>query len=377
MADIFGRTQDDYKIVRQRVKDGTWDRTQARLAERRPESLPKHDFNAFGSGVPRQHARATEDQQALGFLTNNMLAIQTMIDEIMYTAYRLPDYAYINTAISEGATSYGVRVMDRVGRADRISAPGQDAPLATTAQALVTVPMFYYGLDAAWTIDELRGAMFGGIPLDTQSVDAAVTGSLETMEAVALTGGGFEGVTGLINHGSAASPTGTQVQLYTQAANMAFDDLTSEQIRTLINTDVSRIIENSRETLGRNVDTGMTVMLPGLQYDLLTTRYLGDNAERTIMRGLREDNPWTHFTNGSPLNIVRMLELDSALNPGSTSDQMVVMLKHERVAEIGVSIMPRVITILNKGRDMVAQVESKYSELFFKRPNVSIYHRAI
>ena len=37
---------------------------------------------------PEEFKRATQDVQAIGFLTNNMLAIQTMIDEIMYTAYR-------------------------------------------------------------------------------------------------------------------------------------------------------------------------------------------------------------------------------------------------------------------------------------------------
>ena len=52
----------------------------------------------------------------MGYLTNNLLAIQTMADEIMYTAYRLPQFVYLNTAIPEGATSYGVRVRDRVGR---------------------------------------------------------------------------------------------------------------------------------------------------------------------------------------------------------------------------------------------------------------------
>ena len=45
-----------------------------------------------------------------------------------------------------------------------------------------------------WSVDELRGAMFGNIALDTQSIEAAVTGSLEKMEAVAFTGGGFDGV---------------------------------------------------------------------------------------------------------------------------------------------------------------------------------------
>ena len=105
----------------------------------------------------------------------------------------------------------------------------------------------------------------------------------------------------------------------------------------------------------------MTVYLPGEQYDLLTTRYIGDNAERTLMRSIMEDNPWTHFTKGQPISIERVIELDSALNPGSTSDRMIVGLKHERVAEMGVSISPRVLRVMDKGRVITAQVESRSS----------------
>ena len=378
MADIFGKNPEHYQVVRQLMKDGTWDRQQHTNAEMRPHvRTPVHDFDALGRGLKwdKELERATQDQQAMGFLTNNLLSIQTVVDEILYTDYRLPEFVSINTSIEEGATSYGVRVQDRTGRAVRISAPGQDAPNATVSQALVPRQIFYYGLDGIWSLDELRGAMFSGIPLDTQSIEAAVMGSLETMESVALTGGGYPNTTGLINH--SAGTGDDDVNLQTQGGSMTFADLTSEQIRTLINGDISWVISQSMETIGRNIKMGMTVYLPGEQYDLLTTRYLGDNAERTIMRGLVEDNPWTHFTKGSPLNIERLLELDAASNPGSTTDQMVVGLKHPRIAEIGVSIMPRVITILNKGRDYVAQVESKYADFWFKRPTLVRYRRAI
>ena len=320
--------------------------------------------------MPAQFQRATEDAQAVGYLTNNLLAIQTAIDEVMYTAYRLPDYVHINTAIPEGAQSYGVRVRDRVGRAKRVSAPGWDAPSATVSETLVTQPMFYYGLDAEWSIDELRGAMMAGTPLDTESVDAAVMGSLETMEAVALTGGGYEGVTGLLNHPT----TGTDAVTHTtQGSNMDIATLSSVNIRNLINGRLSNVIEVSKETLGRNINMGMTVYLPGTQYDLLTTKYIGDAAERTVMRSIMEDNPWTHFTKGSPLMIERVLELDSALNPGATMDRMIVGLKHERVAEMGVSITPRVLRIMDKGRVICAQVESKFSNLFVKRADTIQY----
>ena len=369
MPDIFGREPEQYTLVRALQESQQWDRYQRANAERRPTSLPQHNFGALGQGVPLELTRATEDAQAVGYVTNNLLAIQTMIDEIMYTAYRLPEYVHINTSISEGASSYGVRVLDRRGQSERVSAPGYDAPSATVSQSLVTREMFYYGLDAEWSIDELRGAMMAGIPLDTQSIEAAVTGSMEKLEAVALYGGGYAGVTGLINH-----TTSGDGMVNVSTAGQTFAGGTAEQIRTEITNEISKVIEGSRETLGRNINTGMTVYLPGTQYDLLTSRYLGDNAERTVMRGLMEDNPWTHFTNGSPLSIARVLELDSALNPGSTVDRMITALKHERVAEMGVSIMPRVLRIIDQGRVITAQVESKFSNLFVKRPN-TIYYR--
>ena len=336
------------------------------------ESTPQHDFTALGGGIPGwMQQRASEDAQAVGYLTNNLLAVQTMIDEIMYTAYRLPQFVYINTSIPEGARTYGVRVMDRVGRAiQRIAAPGYEAPSATVSQALVTQEMHWYGLDAEWSIDELRGAMMTGVPLDTQSIEAAVTGTMETMEAVALTGGGYT-EQGLLN----LATTGDDAVNTANASN-TFASLTTLQVRDAINAEISKVIENSRETLGRNITTGMTVYLPGTQYDLLTSRYVGDNAERTIMRTLMEDNPWTHFT-GNPLAIERVLELDSALNPGVSNDRMITALKHERVAEMGVSIMPRVLKVMDMGRVVTAQVEAKFSPLFVKRPSTIYYLESV
>ena len=368
--DIFGRNPEDYQVVRAMQESGTWDRYQQANSQRRQVAAPKHDFNALGGGVPQQFERASEDAQAVGYLTNNMLALQTMTDEIMYTAYRLPDFVYLNTSIPEGARSYGVRVRDRVGRATRISGPGFDAPSATASETIETIPIHWYGLDAEWSIDELRGAMMAGVPLDTEAVEAAVTGTMETMEAVGLTGGGYA-EQGLVNQ----PITGTGAVTQSTAA-ATFAASTAQVIRTLINGELSGVIENSRETLGRNVNTGMCVYLPGTQYDLLSDYYIGDNAERTLMRSIVEDNPWTHFS-GQSLMIHRVLELDSALNPGATVDRMVVALKHPRVAEMGVSISPRVLRIMDKGRVVVAQVEAKFSPLFVKRPNTIRYTDSI
>ena len=360
MPDIFGRERHDYAHIRaidDQMGDAAWERHQQSLATQRGSQVQPHCFDV---------QRAPQDATAVGFITNNMLAIQSVADEILYTDYRLPEFISINSAIPEGAQSYGIRVRDRVGRATKVSAPGYDAPSATVSEDLVTHPLSYYGLDAIWSVDELREAMFGGVPLDTESVDAAVRGTMETMEATGLVG--IDGAQGLCN-----LPTSGSGAVTSRTASQTFADMSSVEIRNLINAEISGVIEDSRETLGRNISTGMSVYLPGTQYDLLTTRYIGDNAEKTLMASILADNPWTHFTNGSPIMMHRVLELDSASNPGVSSDRMVVALKHPRVAEMGVSINPRVLRIMDKGRVICAQVEAKFSALFVKRPNTIRY----
>ena len=176
MSDIFGQEPEDYAVVRhlRSLPDedygNEWERHVAAHSQRFPAFQPGHHFRAMGSGrndaVPcslwavrrhasESHTRATEDAQAVGFLTTNLLAIQTQVDEIMYTSYRLPMFISIDNSVAAGAQTWGVRVRDRTGRARRVTAPSYDAPMAGSSQTLDTIPVHYYGLDAAWSIDEL------------------------------------------------------------------------------------------------------------------------------------------------------------------------------------------------------------------------------
>ena len=365
MPDIFGREPHDYEFVRALQEENRWDGYQRALVAARP-GTPPHDFNALGS----MQQRAAEDADVLGFLTNNLLAIQTATDEILYTAYRLPMFIAINTAIAEGATSYGIRVMRRVGQASRITAPGFDAPSATVSQSLVTKNLFEYGLDAEWSVGELRGAIFAGIPLATESIEAAVVGTMEKMEAVGLLGdpdGEDDDKRGLLN----LRTTGTDKVGYEERSGMdGFAAMTAVDIRNLINGELSAVIETTKETVGRQLNMGMTVYLPGEQYDLLTTRYIGDHAEHTLMASIMRDNPWTHFAR-TPLSIERVLELTG--QGASNSDRMIVALRDMRIAEMGVSIPPRVMRVEPVGRVIRAMVEAKFSSLFVKRPNTIRY----
>ena len=370
MPDIFGREPGDYPLVRHLQEEGMWDRYQRSNAQARPQSEPVHNFAALGEAAGQQN-RAADDAQALGYLTNNLLAVQTMVDDVLYQAYRLPRFLSLNTAIAEGAQSYGIRVRDRRGQAARVSAPGYDAPSASGSEFLVTQEMHWYGIDAEWSLDELRGAMFAGVALDTETINDAVSGMMDTMEAVGLTGGDYA-EKGIFNQPHTG--TGAVTRSTASAKWNALTTDVASTIRKEITDELSGIIEDSKETFGRTINTGMTVFLPGPQYDQLSVVYVGDNADRTLLKSLLEDNPWTNFS-GQPLGIERVLEL-KGIGPSGV-DRMVTTLRNPRVAEMGVSISPRVLKIMDKGRVFCAQVEGKFSPVFVKRPNVIRYRDGI
>ena len=376
MPDIFGRNPEDYQHIRALQEAGVWERHEQALGLARGGLIPPHDFNALGAGIPQAYMREEPNAQAIGYLTNNLLAIQSMADEILYTEHRLPDFVPLNTGIAEGADTYAVRVNDYVGEGEFITNDGSDAPNATASQRLVPHSLHYAGIDATWTVEDLRNAAFTGFPLDTESLQAAVRGAMNHMERVGLLGDTKINAKGLTN-----LTTGTGgVNLQTQASNMTFDDLSSAQMRDLINDDISWVIEQSEETLGggwggNGIDDGLCVYLPTQQYNRLVSRFIGDDEDRSVMRAILEDNPWTHRTS-NPVMFKSMKELAGA-GASTNTDRMVTAVKNMRVFEMGVSISPRVLRILDKGRVINAQVEYKFGSLFVKRPTIMRYRDAI
>ena len=365
MPDIFGNQPEDYQYLQALEEADLAQRWQDDMGAAYGVPNARLNFEALGNPVPGLEHRATDAAtEAIGWVTNNMLAVQMMIDEILYTAFRLPMFVPMNTGIEEGARGYQVRVRDRRGRAQRLTAPGWEAPSATVSETIDTHPIHVYGLDAEWSLSELRSARFAGTPLDTESIEAAITGLMETMEEVALTGGDYA-EKGLVNLATTGTDAVRREDLTTQ-----FQADTAQGIRTAIATRLSRVVTDSQETLGRNIADGMTVYLAPREYDYLNIIYIGDNAEKTVMRSLMEDNPWTNRTS-RPLSFESVLELEN--RGDSNTSRMIVTLKHPRIFEIGVPVYPRVLRVMDQGRVICAQTEAEFSPLYVKRPQ-NIYY---
>ena len=189
MPDIFGKNPEDYTVVREYQAAGMWERRQQALAGRTPHAAPMHDFNAMGKHVPEQFQRQDNNAQVTGYITNSLQAIQTMVDETL-----VPEVPAARVHPNEHEysrrcqSSYLVRIMDRSGRGQFITKIGTDAPTAQVSQRTDSQTLHLGGIDALWTLDDARQSMMSGVPLDTKTIEAAVEGAMDHMEAVGISG---------------------------------------------------------------------------------------------------------------------------------------------------------------------------------------------
>ena len=332
MPDIFGKVEDDYELIQDLKAKGEWDRYQQDNHKLRSWGSPTHDFDALGAwrnGIPKQFEKEDEVSQAMGYLGSNVLAIQTQIDEVLFTVHR-PMFVAVNPNIPEGAASYGVRLRGVAREATVIGAPGYEAESVFPDEGTLLTPRLrWYGLDAEWSVDEIRGAMFAGFPLDTVPLEAAVRGSLKTMEAVTRGIGNLP-----VEKVSCAVERG-------RAARSPMD----------IVTDELDVLATAVKSGGLKCDC--VVMLPGAIYD----------DSKKLWRALMGDNPYTDDI-GEKVHVERVPQLDN---------RIVVAPLSLAVAELGCPIMPRVLRVTDKGRMVAAQVESKYSDVVYKEPQLIRY----
>ena len=375
MPDIFNRNPEDYVFRRYIDEAGQLDAHERALQQRFGIGL-RHDFDALGSGAPLELQRADEWSQSIGYLTNNLLAIQSMADEILYTRNRLRHLIPINSMIPEGAETYAVRVIDYVGEGDYITHDGTDAPNATASQRIEPWFVDEGGIDAKWTLSDLRNAMFTGFALETETLDAAMRGAMNHMERVALTGDAARGYSGLTN-----LPTTGRNAVTSAAALATFAASTGEAMRDAINDEINSLITDSDEVFGGVITSGLTIYLPTYQFGLASSRFVGDNEEVTVMAAVKRDNPWKHHVAqygegmGGDVMFKSVIELNDAA--GANSDRMVTTLQDQRIFEMGVAIEPRVVRIMDQGRTMCAPIEYKFGPLFVKRPKQIRYLNGI
>lgn len=359
MADIFGKNVTDYQHLNRAKKAGMLDAHLSALKRMGRE----HNFNALTDArnprlMPFNDLEA--NAQAIGYLTNNLQAIQAAVEETLYLDFRLNELVPIVTNVPEGATTYAYKVLDRFGKGKFIDSSGHNANNAGVSMRLVPYSLAYGGIIPEWTIEDIRRCAFGGIALDTESIKSATEGCMNHIEEVGLSGDSDYGFTGLINNAS----------IPTTPAGKLFTAMTDLEMAAFITTNVSKIIQDTNEIFGRVVKTGMTIYLPIKQYDIITTKTLGTNVDKTVWEFVRMQNPWTYRT-GNPLELRSVAELAAA--GAASADRALFGFNDPKVMEMAMPISPRVLKTLETMYGAAAPMEYKISGLNVKHPKACLY----
>ena len=377
MADIFGRNPADYEHIGAQRSAGLYEANRQALQRR---GLI-HDFDAVGTAGERGfhpisewelanlsiQKRAEANAQAATFLTNNVQAILAQFQEVVYLGgMRVFDFIPVRD-VPEGATSYLHRVVDKYGEGDFISSDGTDAPAAEAVMRPVTVPVGYAGITGKWTVEDLRATMFGGFPLDSETIDAASRGAMTHIARVGFNGhatrfqsDGF--TTGLINAPSTGDGAVAQVD-----ANQTFAAGSVQQMIDVVQNSISKIIEDTEETYPSQIGGELCIALPTAQYNLITRARYGEGSDMTAARWIMANNNWTGRPGGTSVTFKSLPELADAA--GSNNDRMVTYVKDTRVIEQGHAIMPRVLSIREEGYVIMARFEYKFGPTFIGRPD--------
>lgn len=318
-----------------------------------------HDFTAL-------ETRAIQGAEPLGFVMDNFVAIQAVIEEVERNRARLDRFVPFVQDISEGAQTYGYRVLDYKGDADFLDNFGTDSPSVSTEQSLVAYPLRPAGNVAQYSDEELRAAMFDGVPLETATIEAAVGRCMRHMERVGFTGSG--NYKGLINQETRA-PSGTDLEkVVVTTAGSTIANGSAEATAKLIADAIGDLVERSNELIGETFTGEVVVGLPVAQYNLVKSTTMNNKgSDLSIAEHVMRHNGWTDEGMGNSISFQRLQELKGA--GASNQDRMLILLKNSRILEFAVPIMPRVKEAIRMDFGVRVPIEYKISPgIFIKRP---------
>ncbi|WP_229807516.1 DUF2184 domain-containing protein [Asticcacaulis endophyticus] len=216
------------------------------------------------------------------------------------------DYASVIPVITEGsewARGTLFRSSDAAGKAEFLSGKGFDMPYADVTRDQFLKAFELAGIGYEWSLEEINVAAAEGRQLGDEKGQGARRIAEQFLWGVAMTGTGEKGWTGLVND--------TNVTATTAPADGTGSATTwASKTPTQVLRDFNALITN--QYLG-TAETAMadTVLLPWGVLNYMATTPIGDNADKTILTFLRENNAYTGET-GLPLVIRSLRALNTA-----------------------------------------------------------------
>jgi len=242
-------------------------------------------------------------QQALGFITPQLLRINTEVEMMVYPSFDYARLMYVNTdgdMWDIGSVFYSG---DIAGQAQFLSGKGFDMPFADISTTQLLQANYFAGIGYEWSLQELQRAARLGRSLSNEKAAAARKVAEAFIYGIAMRGNAEKNLTGLIN-----DPTVSTANVIADGtgATTTWSTKTPDQILRDINAALNAPFNATLET--QRADT---LILPSTRMQYIAGTRLGATNETTILKFIRENNSYTLET-GQALNIIGSRELEAA-----------------------------------------------------------------
>jgi hypothetical protein len=272
------------------------------------------------------------------------------IKRVALNAFRLMP---VSTDIPEGATTHTYRQYDSVGMAKVISNYATDLPRTDLIGKEFTSVIRSIGDSYGYNMQEIRSALYAGIPLNSMKATGAARAQQERMNVIAFNGDTENGLPGFISNANvpevtlAADGTGSSKAFSTKVASGG----------ALVVRDVSALI-NKVETQSKGVHRATEVWMPIEQYTLLASTANSTASDVTILGFLR-----LTFENVTFRSVV---ELDGA--GASGADRMYAMENNIDNWQLNIPMMVKSHPPQQQGLEFVIPMESRFAGVTIPYP---------
>lgn len=311
-------------------------------------------------------------QQALGFLTPQLLRINTEIDYQQYPSFDYSRLLYVNTdggMWSRGSVFYSG---DVAGRAEWLAGNSFDMPYADISTTQFLQENHLAGIGYEWFRQELEQAAMMGRDLGAEKARAARLVAESRIYNLVFRGdstktGQVNITTGLINN---ASVPAANVAADGTGSATAWTTKTPDQILRDVNEALFAPYNATGETIRAN-----TLLLPTTRLQYITGLKLGTASDTTVLEFLRQTNGYTAET-GQPLTIIGSRELETA--GASSTKRMVAYANDRSVVQLYLPGPHEFFPVYQKGA-FVWEVPGlfNYGGVEFRRPKGAVYRDGI
>jgi hypothetical protein len=198
--------------------------------------------------------------------------------DVLYPIGHAIELMPLMTGMDPGAESYTYRAYDYTGRAERVTNYGSNPPRVDANGVEVTTKVHSYWDGYGWSIQDLRAAAFaGGRSLDQLRATAAREVLMRKLDENLWFGDSEVNITGIANNALVDA-----VSVITGGWTTA----TADQILA----DITKLLVAASLATG-GVEVSDSLLLPVSRYDIIATKFIGDNKDKTVLDLLRKAFP--------------------------------------------------------------------------------------